>query len=136
MSISLGIVLVWNFIKFFYAILEKCINLLSGQCCFFMVGCFKSARNFMYQKLQHFWADSEYLGKINTKIKFQFFFQCLALPKGPQSFGQKSKLWKVNSNFLSHPRLSKFALSFFGQSVLQTSETVLPQILARWASMN
>ena len=42
------------------------------------------------QKVQHFPADSEYLGKINTKkkkIKKNFFFQCLALPKDLQSFG-------------------------------------------------
>ena len=37
--------------------------------------------------MQHFWADSEYLGKINTK---NFFFQCLALPKDPQSFGSQN----------------------------------------------
>ena len=38
--------------------------------------------------MQHFRADSEYLGKINTKKKvFNFFFQCLALPKNLQSFG-------------------------------------------------
>ena len=40
------------------------------------------------QKVQYFRADSEYLGKINTKKKKnQFFFQCLALPKDLQSFG-------------------------------------------------
>ena len=40
------------------------------------------------QKVQHFRADSEYLGKINTKTKnFNFFFQCLAMPKDLQSFG-------------------------------------------------
>ena len=38
------------------------------------LGCFKSAKNFICQKLQHFLADSEYFGKINTKKKFQFFF--------------------------------------------------------------
>ena len=37
--------------------------------------------------MQHFWADSKYLGKINTKKKINFFFQCLALPKDSQSFG-------------------------------------------------
>ena len=38
--------------------------------------------------MQHFWADSEYLGKINTKKNFQsIFFQCLALP---QSFGSQN----------------------------------------------
>ena len=46
----------------------------------------QSAKNFICQKVQHFQADSEYLGQINTKKKFQFFFQCLALPKDPQSF--------------------------------------------------
>ena len=40
--------------------------------------------------MQHFWADSEYLGKINTKKKFKIFFQCLALPKDPQSFGSQN----------------------------------------------
>ena len=40
------------------------------------------------QKVQHFRADSEYLGNINTMKKILiFFFQCLALPKDPQSFG-------------------------------------------------
>ena len=29
---------------------------------------------FLFQKLKHFWADSEYLGKINTKKKLNFFF--------------------------------------------------------------
>ena len=42
----------------------------------------------IYQKVQHFQADSEYLGKINTKkTKIKFCFQCLALPKDQQSFG-------------------------------------------------
>ena len=49
-------------------------------------GCFKSAKNFIRQKVQHFQSDSEYLGKIDTKKKFKFFFQYLALPKDPQSF--------------------------------------------------
>ena len=41
--------------------------------------------------MKHFWADSEYLGKINTKKKKpNFFFQCLALPKAPQSFGSQN----------------------------------------------
>ena len=40
------------------------------------------AVNFICRKVQHFQADSEYLGKINTKL----FFQCLALPTDPQSF--------------------------------------------------
>ena len=40
--------------------------------------------------MQHFRADSEYLGKINTKKKFKFFFQCLALPKDPQSFSSQN----------------------------------------------
>ena len=45
----------------------------------------------MFQKLKHFWADSEYLGKINTKKKnLKFFFQCLGLPKDPQSFGSQN----------------------------------------------
>ena len=44
--------------------------------------------------MQHFLADSEYLGKINTKQKvFNSFFQCLALPKNPQSFGSQN-LWR------------------------------------------
>ena len=42
------------------------------------------------QKVLHFRADSEYLGKINTKKKIPFFFQCLALPKDPQSFGSQN----------------------------------------------
>ena len=43
--------------------------------------------NFICQKVQHFQADSENLEKINTKKKIKFGFQCLALPKDPQSFG-------------------------------------------------
>ena len=43
--------------------------------------------NFICQKVQHFQADSESLGKINNKKIFKkIFFQCLALPKDPQSF--------------------------------------------------
>ena len=43
--------------------------------------------NFICQKVQFFWPDSDYMGKINIKIFFKFFFfQCLALPKDPQSF--------------------------------------------------
>ena len=43
--------------------------------------------NFICQKVQTFWADSDSLGKINDKKIFKkFFFQCLALPKDPQSF--------------------------------------------------
>ena len=40
--------------------------------------------------MKHFWADSEYLGKINTKKKLKFFFQCLGLHKDPQSFGSQN----------------------------------------------
>ena len=57
--------------------------------------------------MQHFQADFEYLGKINTKNKISIFFLMFSFALGP------SKFW-----------LSKFALSFFGQSVLQISETV------------
>ena len=43
--------------------------------------------NFICQKVQTFWADSDSLCKINDKKIFKnFFFQCLALPKDPQSF--------------------------------------------------
>ena len=43
--------------------------------------------NFICQKVQNFWADSDSLGKINDKKNFKkIFFQCLALPKDPQSF--------------------------------------------------
>ena len=47
----------------------------------FRLGCFKSAKNFICQKVQHFQADSELI----LKEKIQFFFQCLALPMDPQS---------------------------------------------------
>ena len=40
--------------------------------------------------MQHFWADSEHLGKIINKKKIKFFFHCLALPKDPQSFGSQN----------------------------------------------
>ena len=41
--------------------------------------------------VKNFQADSEYLGKINTKKKkFNFFFQCLGLPNDPQSFGSQN----------------------------------------------
>ena len=39
-----------------------------------ILGCFKSAKIFICQKVQHFQADSEYLGKINTKKKKSNFF--------------------------------------------------------------
>ena len=43
--------------------------------------------NFICQKVQIFWPDSDYMGKIDIKKIFKKnFFQCLALPKGPQSF--------------------------------------------------
>ena len=43
--------------------------------------------NFICQKVQIFWPDSDYMGKINIENIFRnFFFQCLALPKDPQSF--------------------------------------------------
>ena len=32
------------------------------------LGCFKSAKNFICQKVQKFWADSGYVGKISNKI--------------------------------------------------------------------
>ena len=38
-----------------------------------VLGCFKSAKNFICQKVQHFQADSESLGKINTKKNSNFF---------------------------------------------------------------
>ena len=48
--------------------------------------------NFLCQKVQHFQADSESLGKINNKKIFKkFFFQCLALPKDRQSFCEVQK---------------------------------------------
>ena len=47
--------------------------------------------NFICQKVQTFWADSDSLGKINDeKIFKNYFFQCLALPKDPQSFGSQN----------------------------------------------
>ena len=43
--------------------------------------------NLICQKVKFFQADSKNLGKINIKKIFKrFFFQCLALPKDPQSF--------------------------------------------------
>ena len=42
--------------------------------------------NFIFEKVQHFQADSESLGKIITKKNFKIFFQRLALPMDPQSF--------------------------------------------------
>ena len=57
--------------------------------------------NFICQKVQHFQADSESLGKINNKKIFKnFFFQCLALPKDPQSFcPYVVKAKKISSEF-------------------------------------
>ena len=46
--------------------------------------------NFICQKVQIFWPDSDYMGKIDIKKNFKFFFQCLALPKDPQSFGSQN----------------------------------------------
>ena len=64
------------------------LDLLQCQSCWTNrhLGCFKSAKNFIFQKVQHFRKDSEYLGKINTKKKNQIFYQCLVLPMVPQSF--------------------------------------------------
>ena len=54
--------------------------------------CFKSAKNFICQKLQNFQADSGYVGKINNNFFFKiFFFQCLALPKDRQKLGEVQK---------------------------------------------
>ena len=56
------------------------------------LGWFKSAKNFICQKVQKFWADSGYVGKIdNKKIFKNFFCQCLALPKDRQSFCEVQK---------------------------------------------
>ena len=57
--------------------------------------------NFICQKVQTFWADSDSLGKINDKKIFKnFFFQCLALPKDPQSFcPYVVKAKKISSEF-------------------------------------
>ena len=38
------------------------------------LGCFKSAKNFICQKVQKFWADSGYVGKINNKKFSKIFF--------------------------------------------------------------
>ena len=46
------------------------------------LGGFKSAENFICQKVQKFWARSGYVGKINNKKNKK----CLALPKDRQSF--------------------------------------------------
>ena len=71
--------------------------------------------------MQHFWADSECLGKIKTENNSDFFFQPLALPKDPQSFGSQNlhcpfsisqyyrcwrqldvgEVWKYGKNWLS-----------------------------------
>ena len=43
--------------------------------------------NFICLKVQVFWPDSDYMGKINIKKNFKkIIFQCLALPKDPQIF--------------------------------------------------
>ena len=47
--------------------------------------------NFICQKVQHFQADSGYVGKINNNFFFNFFFQCLALPKDRQKLGEVQK---------------------------------------------
>ena len=43
------------------------------------------------QKVKTVQADSDYMGKIDIKKNFKFFFQCLALPKDPQFFAQDQK---------------------------------------------
>ena len=75
----------------------------------YLLGCFKSAKNFICQKVQKFWADSGYVGKINNKKNFNFFFQCLALPKDRQSFCEvQKKCHQIFSNFFFIPyELSK-----------------------------
>ena len=66
-----------------------------------MLGWFKSAKNLICQKVQKFWADSGYVGKINDKKNFKiFFFQCLALPKDRQSFCEvQKKCHQIFSDF-------------------------------------
>ena len=66
--------------------------------------------NFICQKVQTFWADSDSLGKINDKKIFKnFFCQCLALPKDRQSFCEvQKKCHQIFSNFFFIPyELSK-----------------------------
>ena len=74
--------------------------------------------------MQNFWADSDYLGKINNNLFFfkNFFFQCLALPKDPQSFccyvvkAQKmsSEFFKTKMSYSNSARISKIQLDVGG----------------------
>ena len=80
--------------------------------------------NFICQKVQNFWADSDYLGKISDKknliFKF-FFFQCLALPKDPQSFcpyvvqAKKNVFGIFQKKFLLYSNYARISHNFFFQ---------------------
>ena len=84
-----------------------------------LLGCFKSAKNFICQKVQHFQADSESLGKINNKKIFKnFFCQCLPLPKDRQSFCEvqkkchqifSKKIFLFHMNYPNVPKMQKFS---------------------------
>ena len=70
----------------------KCNFCHRSKMTYMSLGWFKSAKNFICQKVQKFWADSGYVGKINNKKIFKnFFCQCLALPKDRQSFCEVQK---------------------------------------------
>ena len=85
-------------------------------------------------KLQHFRADSEYLGKINTKKKIKFFSQCLVLPKDPQSFGSQTKVMLCHSTVAvcRHTGLKKYTywctvLHYLDQFKLLEIQIVWPE---------
>ena len=70
--------------------------------CLNWVGCFKSARNFICQKVQNF---SGYVGKIHNNNKKKNY-QCLALPKDRKSFCEVQKNQIFSKKYITY-ELSK-----------------------------
>ena len=99
--------------------------------------------NFICQKVQNFWADSDSLGKINDKKIFKkFFFQCLALPKDPQSFcpyvvkAKKKYLQNFSKKkFYYTQSMQGFHTKFFFKKIqLEVGETVIDFFFILWGT--
>ena len=93
--------------------------------------------------MQKFWADSGYVGKINNKKIFKnFFFQCLALPKDPQSFCPY--VVKAKKKYLQNFSKKKFyyiqimqgfhTIFFFKKIQLEVGEIVIDIFFTLWGT--
>ena len=99
--------------------------------------------NFICQKVQTFWADSDSLGKINDKKIFKkFFFQCLALPKDPQSFcpyvvkAKKKYLQNFSNFFFYYTQIMQgFHTKFFFKKIqLEVGEIIIDFFFILWGT--